>query len=71
MVSLTSNEFLTNRAWHRAVVGVKEMILRHTSALEFLELFSGYMREKRLMYTQSGAGITIILIIISSIHLTA
>jgi len=48
MVSLTSNEFLTTRAWHRAVVGGKEMILRHTSALEFLELFSGYMREKKI-----------------------
>ena len=48
MVSLTSNEFLTTRAWHRAVIGGENMILRRTSALEFLELFNGYMREKKI-----------------------
>jgi hypothetical protein len=48
MTSLTSKEFLTNRAWHRAVVGGRDMILRHTSALEFLELFSGYIRENNI-----------------------
>lgn len=45
MISLISDKFLTTRAWHSAVVGGKEMILRRTSALEFLELFGGYMRE--------------------------
>ena len=48
MMSLTSNDFLTTRAWHRAVVGGKDMILRSTSALEFLELFGGYMHEKKI-----------------------
>jgi hypothetical protein len=48
MTSLTSDMFLTNRSWHRAVVGGQEMILRHTSALEYLELFGGYMREKNI-----------------------
>ncbi|MCL1982459.1 MAG: hypothetical protein FWG53_05115 [Clostridiales bacterium] len=48
MTSLTRNDFLTTRTWHRAVVGGKDVILRHTSALEFLELFGGYMREKRI-----------------------
>ncbi|MCL2336750.1 MAG: hypothetical protein FWC60_04955 [Firmicutes bacterium] len=48
MVSITSNEFLTNRAWHRAVVGGENVILRHTSALEHLELFFGYMNEKTI-----------------------
>ena len=47
-MSLTSNNYLTTRAWHRAVVGGKDMILRCTSALEFLELFSGYMREEKI-----------------------
>lgn len=46
MTTLTRNEFLTARAWHRAVVGGKNMILRHTSALEHLQLFNGYMCEK-------------------------
>lgn len=48
MTVLTSNHFLTTRAWHRAVVGGKDMILRSTSALEFLELFGGYMGEKKI-----------------------
>ena len=45
---MTSNNFLTNRAWHRAVVGGEDVILRHTSALEHLELFLGYMNEKTI-----------------------
>ena len=48
MTSATSDEFLTIRDWHRAVVGGKDLILRHTSALEHLELFNGYMREKKI-----------------------
>jgi hypothetical protein len=48
MVSMTSNEFITTRDWHRAVVGGRDMILRRTSALEHLQLFSGYMREKKI-----------------------
>ena len=46
MTSATSNEFLTNRAWHMAVLSGEDIILRHTSALEHLELFFGYMNEK-------------------------
>ena len=48
MLSLSSDHFLTTRDWHRAIVGGKDMILRHTSALEFLQLFSGYVREKTI-----------------------
>jgi len=48
MMSMTRGEFLTYRAWHRAVVGGKDLILRHTSALEHLELFVGYMNEKQI-----------------------
>ena len=48
MISATRNEFLTTRAWHGAVVGGKDMILRRTSALEYLQLFGGYMREKKI-----------------------
>jgi hypothetical protein len=44
----TSNEFLTNAEWHHSVVGGKDMILRRTSALEFLQLFPGYVREKEI-----------------------
>ena len=48
MMSETSDEFLTTKSWHKAVVGGKDMILRRTSALEFLELFNGYMRERKI-----------------------
>ena len=48
MISQTSNDFLTMRAWHRAVVGGKDLILRCTSALEHLQLFNGYMLEKKI-----------------------
>ena len=46
MLSAVSNDFLTNRAWHRAVLSGEDMILRRTSALEHLEYFFGYMNEK-------------------------
>ncbi|MCL2158325.1 MAG: hypothetical protein FWH48_02840 [Oscillospiraceae bacterium] len=48
MTSVTSNEFLTIRDWHETVVGGRDLILRRTSALEYLELFNGYMREKKI-----------------------
>jgi hypothetical protein len=48
MMSSTRNDFLTARAWHESVVGGKELILRRTSALEYLQLFNGYMREKKI-----------------------
>jgi hypothetical protein len=50
---LTRNEFNTARAWHRACIGGQSVILRHTSALEHLELFVGYVRERRIdVYTR-------------------
>jgi len=48
MISATRNEFLTARDWHRAVIGGKDIILRRTSALEHLQLFGGYLREKMI-----------------------
>ena len=48
MTSVKSNEFLTIRDWHEALVGGRDLILRRTSALEYLELFNGYMREKKI-----------------------
>ena len=46
MQSLTRNSFLTSFEWFQEVVGGKNLILRHTSALECLELFVGYFHEK-------------------------
>ena len=44
----TRNSFITHRAWFRAVVGEKELVLRHTSALECLSFFAGYLHEKSI-----------------------
>ena len=45
MKSQVSNEFLTHGEWLRAVAGGKDVILRYTSALEYLQLFGGYLKE--------------------------
>lgn len=46
MRAAISNDFLTNRAWLRSVVDGKDMILRNVSALEYLEMFNGYIHEE-------------------------
>ena len=48
MITATSNEYLTIRDWHEDVIGGMDMILRRTSALEHLQLFGGYVREKTI-----------------------
>ena len=48
MQTVTRNDFLTHRAWFRAVIEGKELVLRHTSALECLGLFVGYLHEKSI-----------------------
>ena len=57
MRTATSSEFLTTRAWHTAAVGGQDVILRRTSALEFLQLFNGYMNEQRIdVYAKRHGG---------------
>lgn len=41
----SSDNYISNRAWFRDTVGGKNLILCHVSALEYLELFSGYVGE--------------------------
>jgi len=54
MVSQTRNEFLAIRDWHKAVVGGEDVILRRTSALEQLQLFGGYVKQKAIdVYAKS------------------
>jgi hypothetical protein len=48
LISPASNEFLTNRAWHRAVIGGQDVILRRASALEHLQLWVGYLHENKI-----------------------
>jgi len=48
MQSPTRNNYLTSFAWFQETIGGKDLILRHTSALECLELFAGYFHEKEI-----------------------
>jgi len=48
MTSKTSWDYTTNREWLRDIVGGKKLILCKVSALEYLELFVGYMKEKNI-----------------------
>ena len=53
MVSATRSNYLGNRSWLQAVAGGREWVLCRTSALECLELFVGYLNEKRIeVYTK-------------------
>jgi len=48
MVTLTSGCFRGNKLWLQSVTSGKDWVLCHTSALECLELFAGYMNEKQI-----------------------
>jgi hypothetical protein len=48
MISSSSGEFLGNRTWFESVIGGQDVVLRHTSALECLELFPGYLNGKKI-----------------------
>ena len=41
-----SDDYISNRAWLRDIVGGKPLILRGVSALEYLELIDGYFGEE-------------------------
>ena len=48
MVSKTRDNYISNRAWFEDIIGGEDVILRCASALEYLQLFVGYMREKEI-----------------------
>lgn len=43
-----SDEYISNRAWLRDIVAGQSLILRGTSALEYLELIDGYLGENEI-----------------------
>ena len=47
-ISKTSEDYISHRAWFRDVVGNTSLVLCHTSALECLQLFVGYVNEKNI-----------------------
>lgn len=48
MTSVTSEGFISNAEWLENVVRNKDLILYNVSALEYLELFNGYMNERKI-----------------------
>ena len=54
MQTRASDEYISNRAWFRDVLRGEEIILRGVSALEYLQLFVGYVGESRIdVYSRS------------------
>ena len=48
MLSKTRGDYISSRAWFTDVISGEDVILRRVSALEYLQLFVGYMREKNI-----------------------
>jgi len=48
MAAITSNNYLTDWAWIRDIVGGQNLILRAETALLYLQLFNGYLNEDRI-----------------------
>ena len=48
METRTSDEYISNRAWFRDVLFGENLILMGVSALEYLQLFVGYVGENEI-----------------------
>ena len=48
MTSASSGDFHGNKFWLQTVAEGRDWVLCHTSALEFLELFIGYLNERQI-----------------------
>jgi len=57
MLSKTRGDYISNRAWFTDVISGEDVILRRASALEYLQLFVGYMREKEIDVYAKSKGI--------------
>lgn len=54
MQTRASDEYISNRAWFRDVLNGEEIVLRGVSALEYLQLFVGYVGENQIdVYARS------------------
>ena len=54
MMSITSTRYLSNVDWLQDVVQGTDLILCGVSALEYLELFNGYVNESKIqVYAQN------------------
>lgn len=57
MTTKTSGDYITNRAWLRDAIGDDELILCGVSALEYLQLFVGYINEKEIDVYSKNKGV--------------
>lgn len=57
MQTKTSDEYISNRAWLRDIINGDELILCGVSALEYLQLFVGYVNEKNIDVYATKRGI--------------
>lgn len=57
MISKSINDFISNRAWLRDVVGETGQILCKVSALEYLEMFVGYFGETEIEVYSKSKGV--------------
>ena len=48
MQTKISDEYISNRAWFRDVLAGENVILKGISALEYLQLFTGYVKESHI-----------------------
>lgn len=56
MMSVLSENYISHVTWLENVVQNKDLILRGVSALEFLELFNGYVNEKNIQVYAKAKG---------------
>lgn len=57
MMSITSANYISHADWLQAVVQNEDLILRGVSALEYLELFNGYVNEKNIQVYAKSKGV--------------
>ena len=57
MQTNTSVNYISNRAWFRDVLRGEDVILRGVSALEYLQLFVGYVGESKINVYAKSKGI--------------
>lgn len=56
MQTKASDEYITNREWFRDVLHGEKVILRGVSALEYLEMFVGYLGENQIDVYSTSIG---------------
>ena len=57
MITKISDNYISNRAWFRDVLRGQDVILRGVSALEYLQLFDGYVGESKIYVYAKSRGI--------------